>query len=116
MATPDTGPPAITDYYFGGSVSGWNTGTWNEKPGNTTNVTLPQLHNFAPILITDFNTERPLTFNLCGNGYFYGPPSGSILYADVLIVKRKEYISKRFTKYCKYCPKRIRNCICYNFR
>jgi hypothetical protein len=98
MSTPDSGPPNITDYYFGGSVSGWNAGVWDERPSNFGNVTRNELHNFAPIVISDFDAGRPLTFNLCGNGYFYGPPSGSALYANVLIAQCTQFYNSGETQ------------------
>ena len=93
MQTPDAGNPTITEYYYGGAVSGWNAGIWDERPSNIGSVTFPELHNFAPILISDFDAGTPLTFNLCGNGYFYGPPSGAILYADVLIARCSQFFN-----------------------
>jgi hypothetical protein len=42
-------------------------------------------------MISDFDAQTPLTFNLCGNGYFYGPASGSVLYADVLIAQCSQF-------------------------
>jgi hypothetical protein len=89
MATPNTGPPVITDYYYGGDTAGWNDGTWNELVAASP-VPFPHLHNFAPILIS--NGASNLTFNLCGNGYFYGTIStGVTLYADVLIAECSQF-------------------------
>jgi hypothetical protein len=89
MVTPDTAPPAITQYYYGGALSGWNAGVWDELV-TASPVNFASLHNFAPITINDLVTN--LTFTLCGNGYFYGSsPQNATLYADVLIADCSEF-------------------------
>jgi hypothetical protein len=123
MTTPNSGPPIITDYYFGGSVSGWNAGVWNEQPSSAGNVTRNELHNFAPILISDFDAGTSLTFNLCGNGYFYGTSSGSVLYADVLIAQCTQFYNTGETQvnYTRIfngasgAPDQISGLICFDF-
>jgi hypothetical protein len=89
MITPDTGTPLITEYYYGGATSGWNDGSWNERI-TTSPVPFAGLHNFAPILISNGTTN--LTFNLCGNGYFYGVSgTGITFWAEVIIANCEQF-------------------------
>jgi hypothetical protein len=88
MDTPDFLPPNIDDYYYGGAVSGWNAGIWDERIPNVP-IPFSHLHNFAPILIHDASTN--LNFSLCGNGYFYGPPQDAVLYAEVIIANCSQF-------------------------
>jgi hypothetical protein len=89
MVIPDTAPPAITEYYYGGAVSGWNAGEWDERV-IAPSAPFSHLHNFAPIRINDSGTN--LTFTLCGNGFYNGPnPQNATLYADVLIADCSQF-------------------------
>ena len=84
MVSPNTGSPALTEYYYGDGTTGWNGGSWNELVQSSP-VPFGHLHNFAPILIADSGITS-LTFNLCGNAYWHGTIStATTFYAEILI-------------------------------